>query len=729
MIVLKSLALFSLGFLNFVVGLAVLLRDPKKIGNVLFACLACSIGGWVLAIGAFLLSDARATALAIAKVYYILPLIVTGATVLFAKSFPGDRRIAKHWWILTIGGLLLLALPIALIPDFIILDLVYHDWGKEVILHKTHYLFYALYLIACIGVALVHIYNIGRREHGLYGAQARLFFKGFLISVSLALYFNLILPWLGNYRLIHIGPLFTNVFIIAIAYSIVRHRMFDVRMVVARSVAYVLSIAVLVIGYTLLSFAIAARTISQLDNTAGTYVINIILLTFVALTYGSVRRFFDKITNRIFYRDAYDPQAFLDELNRLLVRVVDIEPLLARSADIIQKNLKSEFCAFGLKETATTKRRIIGTNKKRFADEDVESVWKLIPHIHRKIIIADYIDDRHNGLRGVLQSNNIAVLAKLATGTREVSEGVGYLALGPKKSGNPYNAQDIKILGIIVNELVIAIQNALRFEEIENFNITLQEKVANATRQLRVNNEKLKALDESKDEFISMASHQLRTPLTSVKGYVSMVLEGDAGEVNDMQRKLLNQAFESSQRMVYLIADLLNVSRLRTGKFVIEAKPTDLASVIEGELSQLSETAKAHNLTLTYDKPAKFPELMLDETKIRQVIMNFVDNAIYYTPAGGQVAVSLIDKTESIEFTVTDDGIGVPKSEQPHLFTKFYRADNAKKARPDGTGLGLFMAKKVIVAQGGALIFKSQEGQGSTFGFTFAKSKLRPLQV
>jgi len=221
-----------------------------------------------------------------------------------------------------------------------------------------------------------------------------------------------------------------------------------------------------------------------------------------------------------------------------------------------------------------------------------------------------------------------------------------------------------------------------------------------------------------------MASHQLRTPLTSIKGYTSMVLEGDAGKISPLQRKLLNQAFTSSQRMVYLISDLLNVSRLRTGKFVIEPVPTDLAQVVKDEVDQLVETAKGRSLELTYRRPEHFPVYLLDETKLRQVIMNFIDNAIYYTPSGGHIVVSLVDKPQSVEFTVSDDGIGVPKADQHHLFSKFYRAHNAKQARPDGTGLGLFMAKKVVLAQGGATIFHSQPGQGSTFGFSFAKTHL-----
>lgn len=290
---------------------------------------------------------------------------------------------------------------------------------------------------------------------------------------------------------------------------------------------------------------------------------------------------------------------------------------------------------------------------------------------------------------------------------------VGVIVVGftdPHRLGQPNNQTLLDRLGQAVG---VAIDNKLLFEENQR-----------VVKELRKSNDKLKALDEAKDEFISMASHQLRTPLTSMKGYVSMVLEGDAGKISPMQRKLLKQAFGSSQRMVYLIADLLNVSRLRTGKFVIERNPTNLAEVVEGELDQLRETAKVRNLTLEYDKPKHFESLMLDETKTRQVIMNFVDNAIYYTPAGGHIKVSIADNGRSVEFRVKDDGIGVPKADQHQLFGKFYRAGNARDARPDGTGLGLFMARKVIVAQGGSIIFESKEGKGSTFGFSFTKSKL-----
>jgi signal transduction histidine kinase len=187
---------------------------------------------------------------------------------------------------------------------------------------------------------------------------------------------------------------------------------------------------------------------------------------------------------------------------------------------------------------------------------------------------------------------------------------------------------------------------------------------------------------------------------------------------------MLQQAYDSSQRMVYLIADLLNASRLRSGKFVIMNRETFLPDVITSEVDQLKAAAQARKVELTFTKPSEFPKVMLDETKIRQVVMNFLDNALYYTPSGGRVNVELKLTDKTIEYSVSDTGMGVPKNEQDKLFTKFYRAANARKMRPEGTGLGLYMAKKVVVAQGGAIIFKSVEGRGSVFGFVFPRETI-----
>jgi signal transduction histidine kinase len=290
---------------------------------------------------------------------------------------------------------------------------------------------------------------------------------------------------------------------------------------------------------------------------------------------------------------------------------------------------------------------------------------------------------------------------------------VGVMIIGFDRPVGEIDQSDLALLGRLTEAVGIALDNKLLFDE--NQQVLLQLKKANI---------RLKELDRTKDEFISMASHQLRTPLTTIKGYLSMVLEGDVGPVTKKEREMIQQAFDSSERMVFLIGDLLNVSRLQSGKFVIENKPTDLGKLAETEVAQLMDTANHHQLKLTLRKPDAVPMLNLDETKMRQVIMNFLDNAIYYTPAGGSIEAAVEVTDASVSYTVTDTGLGVPAAEQHHLFSKFYRAGNARKMRPDGTGLGLFMAKKVIAAQGGSIIFKSTEGKGSTFGFSFPRAKV-----
>ena len=203
-----------------------------------------------------------------------------------------------------------------------------------------------------------------------------------------------------------------------------------------------------------------------------------------------------------------------------------------------------------------------------------------------------------------------------------------------------------------------------------------------------------------------------------------MVLVGYVGKITSTQRKLLSEAFISSERMVHLINDFLNVSRLQTGKFILERRATDLAKVVDQEVDSLQTTAKTHDLTLKFRKPSYFPVLYLDENKLRQVLMNFIDNAIYYSHEGTAIDIKLEVVDGDAILTVHDTGIGVPKSERVHLFSKFFRATNARKQRPDGTGVGLFLAKKVVVAHGGSMVFESVEGEGSTFGFRLPVKKL-----
>jgi signal transduction histidine kinase len=714
-------------FAQSLVALFVLLKNHRNLTNVLFFILSVLLITW--AVINFVITRDPFSSSQLLLYRFLLASVIAQNTFffLFAHTYPEQKVNVRLKYLVSYLTLSVVAVTVTLTP-LVFASVNYGQAGARPVPGPGMLLFVLHALISVIS-GLRTIYKGYKNSFGISRQQFRFIFFGSVILWGVVPFTNFFISMATQTLFFaRISPIYTLAFSSIIAYAILTQKLFDIRLAVARSVAYLLSLGF--IGLIYGSFIFILSSLDSFSSQA-TYVQRSGYIGFALVTaalYPGVKRFFDKLTDKIFYQDAYDPEAFLDQLNQALVTNIELEKLLKACAQIIADNLKTEYCLFGIKETGFRGVRAIGTIKKDFSLDDIMKARQTTPHLGTNVVVTDYLPPEAGKFKRLLVKNDVAALVRLVpefASARDGLEGLGYIVLGQKRSGNTYESQDIQMLGIIANELVIAIQNALHFEEIQRFNVTLQERVDKATYQLRRTNQKLEELDETKDDFISMASHQLRTPLTSVKGYLSMVLEGDAGKLNATQSKMLGQAFISSQRMVYLITDLLNVSRLKTGKFVIDAVPTNLSEIVEEEVSQLVETGQARSIELTYIKPAEFPALMLDETKTRQVIMNFIDNAIYYTRASGHIQVKLTNKLTSVEFEVTDDGIGVPRSEQHHLFTKFYRAANARRARPDGTGLGLFMAKKVIVAQGGSIVFKSKEGQGSTFGFVFPKSHLK----
>ena len=580
---------------------------------------------------------------------------------------------------------------------------------------------YALLLLTLVVIIVKNLLSNSSSSEVIVKTQAMLMIFGFSATGILAVISNLLIPVVtNNWGSTKIGPLFTVFLVGSTAYAILKHRLFDIKITIVRSLAYVITIGLVASLYSLLIFGLGDILIVMHISNTGQQLFNVLMAVVVALTFGTLRTTVNRVTNKIFFQDAYDTQEVIRQVSDIVVGTIDNRKVQKGVLNALNKALKSTHMAIvfihGTK--AAHSGYVAGTH---WDILDTERLCSVFSAIGKKAIVYDDLGDSLSRLRDSLRDEDISIIVPLVT----KEETVGYLILGPKKSGNIYNSQDVGLLNIVSNELAVALQNAQRFEEIQAFNITLQEKVNEATRELKKTNRKLVALDEAKDEFISMASHQLRTPLTSIKGYLSMLAEGDLGKVTKAQEKAIKEAFGSSQRMVYLIADFLNVSRIKTGKFVIEPKEVDLPMVVSEEITQLREMAGSRDITLQYQAPEVFPKVMLDDNKIRQVMMNLVDNAIYYTAAGGTVTIQLFVDSADVVFKVIDTGIGVPKREQHKLFTKFFRAGNARKARPDGTGLGLFMAQKIIAEQGGSIIFESTEGKGSTFGFRFPLSKIK----
>jgi len=227
-----------------------------------------------------------------------------------------------------------------------------------------------------------------------------------------------------------------------------------------------------------------------------------------------------------------------------------------------------------------------------------------------------------------------------------------------------------------------------------------------------------KMVERLKTEFVSVSAHQLRTPLSAVKWTLRMFLDGDLGEINREQKSFLEKTYQSNERMIDLINDLLNVARIEEGRYLYKPVLLDLASLTQAVVNTYQEESKKKKIIFEFEAPKeKLPGVMADSEKMQLAIQNLIDNAIRYTPAGGKVKVFLKKTDKNIEFSVKDSGIGIPKEQQKRVFTKFFRAANAIRTETEGTGLGLFIAKNIVEAHGGKIWFESEEGRGTTFFF------------
>lgn len=241
-------------------------------------------------------------------------------------------------------------------------------------------------------------------------------------------------------------------------------------------------------------------------------------------------------------------------------------------------------------------------------------------------------------------------------------------------------------------------------------------------------------IDRAKTEFVSLASHQLKTPLTAISWLSEALLRGTGGTLQPDQKKYTTNIQEAAGRMIAMVNDLLNVSRIETDTLSIRPETLDVVALMESVLDEQRHTADAKKVTVEFTHAEGIPQLSADPQLLRMIFQNLLSNAIKYTPESGAVScdMSLAEAGRELIFLkVKDSGIGIPKAEQPRIFEKLHRASNAQNLVPDGTGLGLYLVKTILDRVGGGVSFESEEGKGTTFFATiplqWKKSGDKPL--
>jgi signal transduction histidine kinase len=236
------------------------------------------------------------------------------------------------------------------------------------------------------------------------------------------------------------------------------------------------------------------------------------------------------------------------------------------------------------------------------------------------------------------------------------------------------------------------------------------------------NVEEMAKINKMKSEFISIASHQLKTPLSEINWEIELLLSRNMEGLNQKQLEIVNNVSDSSNKMTRLVSDLLDVTRIDQGRFFLEMEGVNIAEAIKEVVENNQFLAKNKNIEIKLNFPENLPAVLADKKKIMIVIDNLLSNAIKYMKESGSVEIKTQKEGDGVVVSVKDNGMGIPKYQQDKVFQKFFRSDNSGRYQTTGTGLGLYIAKNIIEQSGGKIWFESEENEGSTFYFSLAKS-------
>ena len=518
---------------------------------------------------------------------------------------------------------------------------------------------------------------------------------------------NLLLPFLGRFELNWVGQATIIVMIGAIFYAIIKRHLFNIKVIATELLTFAVWIAVLV---ELLLAETWTERMLEAGLLAFVVVFGILIIRSVLKEVEQKDKFKDlserlesantQLKRKTLYLTTL--QGFTHDIGKTL----DFKEVTQKIVDGISEKfgylaglllLVSEdgktIAPVTITENTVTKIALKILPKQMheyagdFEHDDTLSIRAVKDNvIQQSNAIADFLNPPISETLCVAIQKATGLKSGVAIPIRSEGKAIGVLDIFLDRPKEEIEGDELEVMKTLASQIGIVLKNATLFEQVKEAN------------------EKLKELDDLKTDFISIASHQLRTPLTAIKGYTSMIMEGSYGEVSDRVRETIGKVFQSAQRLIYIVNDLLDISRIEQGRFTIALEPIKVASVLKDVVEELQQNAKTKNLALEL---AIAPENMevtatADFNKIRQVFLNVIDNAIKYTNEG-YVRVSVEKRANDVLMSVKDSGLGISEASMKNLFQKFSRAKGVTKLHTDGSGLGLFIVKKIMEAHGGSV--------------------------
>lgn len=510
------------------------------------------------------------------------------------------------------------------------------------------------------------------------------------------------------------GNYFIILYIAAVAYAIVKHRLMGIRLLASKIFFYVL-----VAGFTYVYFHLV--TLIDIKYLGGIYsslalVAGVGFSVLFALIFLPVLNRVQKSSDALFFK-GNNPREILKDLSIQLSSSIELDSLLVTLGSIFKRVLASEdIDVFLFKKIKD--RRIVCSSILNEGSECLKLSGAICTSIERDkhpILVRDELD--RQGKSSIVDEMK-QLEAKVAAPLLLRGKVIGIIFLGEKMDGDAYTKEDIEFLEIISSQAAVAIENARLYDEISEFNETLQSKVDAQTTDIKTKAEHLEKLMKMRSEFLDITSHQLRTPVSVIKGVLSMLEEGSIPPAR--VKEFISGAMEKSIKLGETISDILRASEMDSDKFLITVRPTDISDMLEKLKEDKRRTAEMKKLVMNYNFPKVIPLVMTDPKYAEHAIINLLNNALQYT-VDGSITTSVEVTTTHVILRVADTGIGIPPEAKEKMFTKFGRAANAVTTFTDGTGLGLYIIKEIVDANPGAKIEieKTEVGKGTTFALWF----------
>jgi len=577
---------------------------------------------------------------------------------------------------------------------------------------STFYLPYSLYIIIYVAIGMFEFLRKYKNGKGIVKTQIMYVLIGLLLSASIAIITNLVLPQVFNLP-IEIGRLGIyglSFFIAFTAYAIIKHRLMDIRLIVVKSIIYALLFLFIGIIYTFFIFILGAFVFKDFTGREA-YWAAMGVAILVTFTFQPIKNLFTKWTDKVFFKGQYNFEELTSKLNDVATSTIILPELLFKFLNSLLEEMRITRGAFILLEEG----KVYETESIGYK-QAVELQPDELKHLlkEKKTEIFDEVDEGSK-CKDIMRKYNASLVLSL----QAESEIIGFLFLGEKKSGDIYNAKDIKALEIITSQLALGVQNAKAYEKTQKFNLILRAEINRATKELKDANQRLTDADQAKSEFISLASHEIRTPIAALEGYLSMLNNQDLTPSNKIE--VAKRSYESVERLSTLVKDLLDVSRIDQKRIKLNKQPTRIERVIQRAIESFELQAQDKKIYIRFQKPDKMlPELNVDPERISEVFNNLIGNALKFTEKGG-ITISLDKKGKEAVVSVSDTGIGIPEESINSLFNKFFQAQQASSVLSNergGTGLGLYITKNIVEMHGGKIWVESESGKGSAFHFT-----------